>query len=321
MSALDATPDLSTELGPLSLPHPVMTASGCAGRGRELAGLLDIGEVAAFVTPSLRLEPTSGDPPPRVVETASGVLSATESHEPGIEDFLAGDLPWLVRRGVTTVASVAGSTLEEYGELARRLAASPGISAVEVKLSAHNDDSGGRAFGADPYHAAKATAAVRRDSTAGRPVFAKLIPDVHSVVDVATAVVEAGADGVVLIDSPRGMVIDSDTMRPAPGVGAGRLGGPAVHPLAVRCVWEVHAALPGVPLIGVGGIMSGVDVLGMLLAGASAVQVGSATLADPTAPARILSELREELERRGVSRVEEIVGRAHELQGLEGVRA
>ncbi len=309
------TVDLSTSTAGLVLKNPVLTASGCAGTGPELAPFLDLTEVGAFVTPSISLDPREGDPAPRVAGAVSGLLHSWETPGSGISGFLSTELPWLARRGVVTVASVTGSSLQQYGELARRLSATPGVSGVEVDLAARNIESGGRMFGADPYHAAKATAAVRRDTTAGRPVLAKLIPDVHHLVDVARAVVDAGADGVVLIDGPRGMAIDPVTLRPSLGTGTGRLCGPAVRPLVVRCVWEVRQALPAVPIVAVGGIHSGAHAFEMLLAGADAVQVGSATLSEPSAPARVVRELAEELRRRGIDRVGDVVGRAHDLEG------
>ena len=309
------TPELGTTLAGLVLQHPVLTAAGCAGTGAELSPMLDLRAVAAFVTPTVTVDPPVAHRPARLVETPSGLLHAPGTSRLALSGFLTSTLPRLSQAGVRTVVSVAGSSLKEYGELARRLAATPGITALEVNLAARNTESGGRAFGEDPYHAAKATAAVRRDTTAGRPVLAKLIPDVHSVVDVARAVVDASADGLVLVDGPRGLSIDTDAARDRPDPTAGRLSGPAIRPLAVRCVWEVHAAMPAVPVVAVGGVRSGEDALEMLLAGASAVQVGSVMLAEPTAPVRVVRELAGALTRRGIGRVADAVGRAHQLTG------
>jgi dihydroorotate dehydrogenase (NAD+) catalytic subunit len=307
--------DLGTSVAGLALPNPVLSASGCAGTGRELAAFYDVADLAAFVTRSITLDPGAGCPPPRMVETAGGMLHAVGLQGPGIQGFLTSELPWLAQRRARTIVSIAGSTLGEYGELVRRLGTSPGVTGIEINLSHRNSESAGRVFGADPYHAAKVTSVARRDSPPGVPVLAKLTPDVHNIVDVARAVADAGADGVVLINSPRGMAIDPVTLRPALGAVAGGLSGPAVHPVAVRCVWEVHEAMPHLPLVGVGGVRSGLDALDLMLAGACAVQVGSASFADPSACTRILRELREELDRRNISRVADVIGRGHRPEG------
>ncbi len=308
--------DLTTTLAGLTLRNPVMTASGCAGAGRELEPFLDVSELGAVVTRTVTLDPRAGRPTPRTVETAGGVLSSIGLQSAGVDGFLATDLPWLAQRQARAVVSIAGTTLGEYAELARRIGHSPGVSAVEVNISSPDADGPGPVAASDPYQASKVLSVVRRDVPRGIPVLAKLTPDVTRIVDVAAAVVEAGADAVVLINAPRGMAIDPDTLRPALGGVTGGLSGPAIRPLAVRCVWEVHNALPEVPIVGVGGIRTGFDALEMLLAGASAVQVGTAILHDPSAPAWIVGELRVELERRHISSVADVIGRAH-TQGEE----
>lgn len=309
------TVDLTTSLAGLNLPNPVMTASGCAGTGKELTQFRDVAQLAAFVTRSLTLDPRAGCPGPRMVETPSGVLSAVGLQGPGIAGFLATELTWLAQRNTRVIVSIAGSTLGEYGALARALGNSPGIAAVEVNLSCRSSESADRVFGGDPYLAAKVISVVRRDSPRGVPVLAKLTPDVHNVVDVARAVADAGADGVVLIHSPLGMAIDPKTLRPALGAGVGGLSGPAVHPLAVRTIWEVSRALPDLPIVGVGGVRTGLDALDLLVAGACAVQVGSVIFSDPSAPSRITSELHEELSERNIPRVADVIGRGHHLAG------
>jgi len=307
--------DLSTSLAGLVLPNPVMSASGCAGTGRELSAFYDVADLAAFVTRSITLDPCAGYPPPRMVETPSGMLSAVGLQGPGVQGFLASELPWLAQRRTRTIVSIAGSTLGEYAELVRRLAAGPGVTGVEVNLSHRSSEGSGRVLAGDAYQAARVISVVRRDSPPGVPVFAKLVSDGQSVVDVARAVVDAGADGVVLINSPPGMAIDPVTLRPALGGTTGGLSGPAVHPVAVRCVWEVHEAMPDLAIIGVGGVRSGLDALELLLAGASAVQVGSVTFADPSACIRVLRELGEELASRNIPRIADVIGRAHRLEG------
>lgn len=303
--------DLATSVGELSLPDPVMVAAGCAGTGRELHAFCDLTGLAALVTRSVTLDPRAGGPPPRAVECASGVLSDTGLEGPGLQGFLATELPWLAQRRVRTVVSLSGQTLGEYAELARRVGVSPGVFAVEVNLGWPSDALPGR----DSYQAAKVVAAVRRDLPRGIPVLAKVAADVHTVVDVARAVVKAGADGVVVGHGVPGLAVDARTLRPALGDDAGMLSGPAVLPVTLRCLWEVHATLPDIPLVGCGGVGSGRDVLAMLSVGARAVQVGTAVLHDPTAPTRIVSELSEELAARGIARVADLVGHAHRPEG------
>ena len=302
--------DLSVDLAGLVMPTPVMTAAGCAVAGRELDAFTDVAALGGFVTRTVTLDPRAGLPAPRVLAAPSGVLHATGAQNPGLQGFLATELPWLAQRRARTVVSVAGTTLGEYGELARRVGSSPGVAAVEVNLASPNRDAHGRVFGADAYQAGKVLAVVRRDVPRGVPVLAKLVPE-SSVVDVARAAVENGADALVLAHGFAAMAVDRATWRPALGGGTGTLSGPAVHALAVRRVWDVHAALPGVPLVGVGGVVSGFDALEMLLAGATAVQVGSVLFRDPFAPTRITDELRAELAARGVARAADVVGLAH----------
>lgn len=305
--------DLTTTLAGLTLANPVMTASGCAGAGRELDQFFDVTELGALVTRSVTLDPSAGWPTPRMVETPSGMLSATGLQGPGLQGFLATELPWLAQRRARAVVSIAGTTLGEYGELARRVGDSPGVTAVEVNLSCRDTDD--REFAGDPYRASKVVSVVRRDVPRGVPVLVKLAADPRGIVDVARAAVRAGADALVMVNTVPGMAIDPVTLRPALGAVTGGLSGPAIHPLAVHCVWLVHQAMPEVPIVGVGGVRTGYDALELVLAGACAVQVGTVVLADPTAPLRIVGELREELAGRGFTSVAEVVGRAHHEKG------
>jgi dihydroorotate dehydrogenase (NAD+) catalytic subunit len=304
-------PDLATAVGDLPLSNPVLVASGCAASGRELEPFVDLAELGALVTRSVTLDPHAGGPPPRAVETPSGLLGDTDVQSIGLQTFLATELPWLAQRRVRTIVSIAGRNLGEWAELARRVGLSPGVSGVEVNLAWPP----GSAAGRDSYQAGKILGAVRRDLPRGVPLLAKVAPEVHHVVDVARASVKAGADVVVVGHGLPGLVLDPETLRPALGSGPGSLSGPAVHPVALRCLWEVHAALPDVPLVGSGGVRTGLDALAMLAAGARAVQVGTAVLHDPAAPLRILSELTEELDRRGITGVGDVVGRAHLPEG------
>ncbi|MEY9213049.1 dihydroorotate dehydrogenase [Thermobifida halotolerans] len=314
-------PDLRIGLGEWELANPVMTAAGCAGSGRELARFFDIARIGAVVTKSVTLEPRAGRPAPRIAETPSGVLSAVGLQGPGIDVLLQRDLPWLLSRGARVVVSVAGGSADEYAELARRLSEAPGVAMIEVNLSSPDPARGGRHFVQDSAAAARVVGAVRENARADIPVFAKLSPDVSDLVGLAADCVEAGADGLAMINTVRGMAIDADTLRPAVAGGMGGLSGPAIRPIAVACVYQVHAALPEVPIVGMGGVRTGADAMEFLLAGASAVAVGSALFHDPSACVRVVRELERELVDRGVERVGSLVGAAHRTAGAAGVAA
>lgn len=303
------TVDLATSLAGLRLANPVMTAAGCAGTGRELDQFMDVTGLGAFVTRTITLDARPGWGPPRITETPSGVLHASGLQNPGLQGFLASELPWLAQRQVPAIVSVSAGSLAEYAELAGRLGDSPGVTAIEVNLSGIPDEAG-RDPATDPYRAGKILQVVRRETPRGVGVLAKLVPDA-AVVNVARAAAEAGADALVLVDGPAGMALDPRTLRPVLSGHTGTLSGPATHAVAVRCVWEVHEQLPEVPLVGVGGIRTGYDALEMLLAGACAVQVGAALLTDPSAPHRILDELTAELAARDLTRLADVVGLGH----------
>ncbi|WP_344969098.1 dihydroorotate dehydrogenase [Salinactinospora qingdaonensis] len=309
------SPDLRTWLGHVELANPVMTAAGCAGAGREIAQFFDISRLGAVITKSVMLQPRAGGPAPRMTETPSGVLSAVGLQGPGIDVFLQRDLPWLLSRGGRAVVSIAGASPEEYADLASRLSAAPGVTMIEVNLSSPNPADHGRHFVDDPSAAARVVAAVRGRARSDIPVFAKLSADVADLVGLATTCVEAGADGLSMINTVRGMAIDTSSMVPALAAGVGGVSGPAIRPVAVACVYDVHAALPQVPLIGMGGVRTGVDVLEFLLAGAAAVAVGTVIFHDPSACARVVREFEEVLEQRGVRRVGDLIGAAHRRSG------
>jgi dihydroorotate dehydrogenase (NAD+) catalytic subunit len=233
---------------------------------------------------------------------------------PGIDAFLQRDLPWLLSRGARAVVSIAGGTVDEYSALAARLSDAPGVTAIEVNISCPNVEHRGQVFACDVADAGAAIEAVRARVRQDIPVFAKLSPDVTDIVAIARACVSAGADGLSMINTLLGMVIDTETMRPALAGMTGGLSGPAIRPIAVRCIWQVRQALPDVPIIGMGGVMTGRDALELMLAGASMVSVGTAIFHDPSACARILRELDEEFTRRGIERLGEVVGAAHETR-------
>jgi dihydroorotate dehydrogenase (NAD+) catalytic subunit len=313
--------DLTTSLGSVTFPNPVFTASGCAAAGHELDQFFDVSELGGVVTKSIMLAPRSGRPTPRMAETPSGMLNSIGLQGPGIDAFLDKDLAWLAQRGARAVVSIAGGSVEDYAKLAAKLRGQKGLAMIEVNISCPNVEDRGQVFACDPMASASVIQAVKRAAPTGVPVFAKLSPDVTDITEIARACVGAGADGLSLINTLLGMVIDTDTLRPALGGVTGGLSGPAIRPVAVRCVWQVRQALPEVPILGMGGIRTGLDALEFLLAGANAVSDVTTVFGDPSAPIRILDELAVALAERGFGSVSEVVGLAHrppELRLPEG---
>jgi dihydroorotate dehydrogenase (NAD+) catalytic subunit len=303
--------DLTTTLAGVAFPNPVFTASGCAAAGQELDQFFDVTLLGGVVTKSIMLAPRSGRATPRMAETPSGMVNSIGLQGPGIDAFLEHDLAWLADRGARAVVSIAGGSVDDYARLATRLKGRPGLSMVEVNISCPNVEDRGQVFACDPRAASDVVAAVRRSTAPGIPVFAKLSPDVTDIAAIARSCVDAGADGLSVINTLLGLVIDTTTMRPVLGGVTGGLSGPAIRPVAVRCVWQVHQALPDVPILGMGGIRTGLDALEFVLAGASAVSVGTTVFGDPTAPVRILDELAAALAARGFDRFTDAVGLAH----------
>lgn len=303
--------DLHTSIGSLVLPNPVMTASGTAGHGAELAPYVDLASLGAVVVKSLSAEAWAGNPALRVHETAAGMLNSVGLQGPGVEAWLEHDLPALIAAGARVVASIWGRSVVEYEAAARLLAEAPAeVVAVEVNLSCPNTEAARDLFA----HSTSATADVMAATAAcGRPRWAKLSPNVTDLVPIAAAAQGAGAEAVTLVNTVLGMAIDPETgeYRLGSGRRGGGLSGPAIHPIAVRAVHDVRAAMPDLPIVGVGGIVHGVDAAELILAGASAVQVGTATFADPRAPARILDELRRWAARTGQGSITDAVGAAH----------
>ena len=312
--------DMSTTLGPVTLPNPVMTASGCAANGQELHRFFPVDELGAFVTKTVMAAPRSGRGTPRMAETASGMLNSIGLQGPGIEAFVDNDLAWLASAGARVLVSIAGNTAAEFGEVAERLASSPDFAAVvgvEVNISCPNVANRGLVFACDPVSSDAVVRLVRDKLPAATPIFAKLTPDVTDIVTIADAALGAGADGLTMINTLLGMVIDTDLLRPQLAGVTGGLSGPAVRPVAVRALWQVTAAmrdgrLPTAPLIGVGGVRTGRDALELVAAGASAVQVGTATFNDPSRPRRVVDELEAEIARHGFTRFADVVGIAHD---------
>jgi dihydroorotate dehydrogenase (NAD+) catalytic subunit len=297
--------DLSVEFAGLRLRNPVMTASGTFASGREYADFIDLSRLGAVVTKGVSLEAWAGNESPRVAETASGMLNSIGLQNPGVEAFCAGDLVWLSERDVPVVVNVSGHSLEEYARVVERLESEAGVAAYEVNISCPNVDEGGMAFGTSCAPAAAVTAAVR--AATKRPLIVKLSPNVTDITEIARAVEDAGADAVSLVNTLLGMAIDAETRRPRLARVVGGLSGPAIKPVALRMVWQVARAV-AVPVIGVGGIMTGEDAVEFLLAGASAVQVGTANFVDPTSTTRVLDGVAEYCVRQGVARVSDLIG-------------
>lgn len=294
---------MKTTIGSVTLPGPVMTASGTAGYGAELAPFMDLAELGAVVTKSLAPFEWAGNPAPRVHPTPQGMMNAVGLQGPGIEYWLQHVLPDLLATGATVVCSIWGRSVEDYRLAAEQLAdAPPGVVAVEVNLSCPNL-AGHGIFAHDIELSAAVIAATE---ACGRPRWAKLSANTDRTTDVASAVIDAGAEAVTCINTLLGLGYDRDTLQPVLGAGGGGLSGRAIHPVAVRTVHDVHAALPGVPIIGVGGVASGWDAAELLLAGATAVQVGTATFADPAAAMSVQHELLEWMADRGVAHTADV---------------
>jgi len=303
--------DMSTTLGNAWFPTPIFTASGCASSGKELAQFFPLNQVGAIVTKSVMSKPRHGRPTPRMAETPSGMLNSIGLQGPGIDAFLANDVPWLIEQKARVIVSIAGETVEEYSTLARKLRSVSGISAVEVNISCPNVENRGLVFSCDPENSRRVIDGVRKTIGGELPIIAKLSPDVTDLPAIARGVVDAGADGLALINTVLGMVINIDSMKPHLGGKTGGLSGPAIKPVAVRAIYQVHAALPKVPILGMGGVASGRDALELILAGASGVSVGTASFGNPKALIDIQNELRDLLATRGFATMQQAIGYAH----------
>jgi dihydroorotate dehydrogenase (NAD+) catalytic subunit len=307
--------DVTAVLGPLTLANPILTASGCAAAGRELAAFIDPASLGAIVTKSVMLKARSGRPTPRMAETPSGMLNGIGLQGAGVDELASSDLPWLADVGAVAIVSVAGESVEEFAKVTARLRGAAAMVAIEVNSSCPNGAADQRSFARDPKAAAAVVTGVRRAVAPGTPIFAKLAPDVTDIVEMAEAVVGAGADGITLVNTLTGMAIDRRTLRPVLSGRTGGLSGPAIRAVALRCVYDVHAAFPDVPLIGVGGIATIDDVLAFVAAGASAVQIGTMLFAEPDLPHKLLSELPFALAEHGVQSLTDLVGVAHHREG------
>ena len=296
--------DLQVNIAGVSFKNPVVPASGAFGFGREYEKLYPLSTLGGISVKGMTLNPKDGNPPPRIAETPMGMLNSVGLQNPGIDAFLEKELPELSQKGTVIIANVAGSTVEDCVEIVRKIEGSA-VDMIELNISCPNVKQGGAAFGTSCESAAGITAAVRKATT--KPLMVKLSPNVTSITDIAKAVEAAGADAVSLINTMLGMRIDIQSRRPILKNNVGGMSGPAVFPIAVRMVWQVANAVK-IPVMGMGGISTAEDAIEMMMAGASAIQVGAAIFTDPYAPVRIIEGMNQWLDEHGVLSVSDIVG-------------
>ncbi|WP_297212199.1 dihydroorotate dehydrogenase [uncultured Flavonifractor sp.] len=296
--------DLSVDLAGVRLKNPIVTASGTFGFGREYGQFYDLSQLGGICAKGLTLHRREGNPPPRIAETPMGILNSVGLQNPGVDAFIAHELPELRRHDLAVIANISGDTPEEYGILCEKLSAA-GVDMIEVNISCPNVKAGGLAYGTRRSLAAEVTRVAK--AHAGVPVMVKLSPNVTDITEIAKAVADAGADALSLINTLRGMRIDVNTRRPILKRNTGGLSGPAVLPVAVRMVWEVANAVD-LPILGMGGVACGEDAAQLMLAGASAVAVGTACFADPYAPLRVRDELAELACSQGLDKVSDLTG-------------
>jgi len=302
---MTAKPNTRIDIGGLELKNPVMTASGTFGYGREFADLIDLNRLGAIIVKGLSLEPSKGNPPLRIVETRCGMLNAIGLENVGLEAFVKEKIPFLQKLATPTLVNIYGRTKEEYAELAARLEDIEAISGIEVNISCPNVKAGGAAFGAYPQTAAEVVRAVRSKTT--KPLVVKLSPNVTDIAEIARSVEAAGADSVSLINTITGMAIDIESRRPKLANITGGLSGPAIKPIALRMVWQVAQSVK-IPVIGVGGIMNAKDALEFLIAGAAAVQIGTANFINPRATLDVIEGIESYLIEKEISDISEIIG-------------
>ena len=298
-------PDMSVNLAGIPLRNPVMTASGTFGYGEEFAEYVDMETIGAFVTKGLSLKPRAGNPTPRIVETPGGMLNAIGLQNVGIDAFIAKKVPFLRSVKTPAIANFFGNTVDEYAEMARRLDEIPEVSGLEVNISCPKVKQGGIVFGTDPGCAASVVTACR--AATNKPLIVKLSPNVTDVVVMAQACEDAGADALSLINTLTGMAIDLNRRRPVLANITGGFSGPAIKPIALRMVWQVAKAVK-VPIIGIGGIMNATDALEFMLAGATAIQVGTASFINPGAAQKIAEEMEAWLIANGVADIKSLIG-------------
>jgi dihydroorotate dehydrogenase (NAD+) catalytic subunit len=298
-------PDMSVNLAGIPLRNPVMTASGTFGYGEEFAEYCDLESIGAFVTKGLSLKPRAGNPTPRIVETPGGMLNAIGLQNVGIDAFIEKKVPYMRSVNTPAIANYFGNTVDEYAEMTRRLDAIPEVAALEINISCPNVKQGGIVFGTDPACAASVVGACREATV--KPLIVKLSPNVTDIVAMARACEDAGADALSLINTLTGMAIDLNRRRPVLANITGGFSGPAIKPIALRMVWQVARAVK-VPIIGIGGIMNATDALEFMLAGATAVQVGTASFINPGAAQQIARDMEAWLVENGVADIKSLIG-------------
>jgi dihydroorotate dehydrogenase (NAD+) catalytic subunit len=298
-------PDLSVEVAGIKMRNPVMTASGTFGYGAEFADYMNLEGIGALITKGLSLKPKAGNATPRIVETPGGMLNAIGLQNVGVDAFIGQKLPYLKKVATPVIVNLYGNTLEEYGEVASRLDAVDGVAGIEVNISCPNVKQGGIVFGTEPLAAQEVVRLVKRNTS--KPVIVKLSPNVTDVVLMAKACADAGADALSLINTLTGMAIDLERRCPVLANVTGGLSGPAIKPVALRMVWQVAKSVK-LPIIGIGGIMNGRDALEFMLAGATAVQVGTASFLDPSAAQKIAREMEAYLAEKGIASVASLIG-------------
>ena len=308
MGKIKSSADLSVNIGSLQLKNPIMTASGTFGYGREFSQLLDLETLGGIVVKGISLNPRPGNPPPRIVETASGMLNAIGLQNVGVDRFITEKMKYLEDKDVPVVVNILGDSLEEYREITEKLRGVKAVSAIEVNISCPNVKKGGVAFGTNPKMAS-AVARIVKDA-ADVPVIVKLSPNVTDVTEVARAVEDGGADCVSLINTLIGMAIDVKSRKPILANVIGGLSGPAIKPVALRMVYQVAQAV-SIPIIGIGGISTVEDVLEFILAGASAVQIGTANFVDPGVSEALVHQLERYVVEQGLGSISELIGLAH----------
>ena len=302
-------PEMKISIGALRLQNPVMTASGTFGYGEEYGTLVNLHRLGAIIVKGISLRPRQGNPPPRIAETACGMLNAIGLENVGLERFLSEKLPFLQSVNTPLIVNILGDTIEDYQQLAARLNEVEKVAALEVNISCPNVKQGGVAFGTDPDMAHAVTKGVRRHFS--RPVIVKLSPNVTDITEIARAVAEAGADAVSLINTVLGMAIDIKSCRPKLANIFGGLSGPAIKPIALRMVWQVAAAV-AIPVIGIGGITTPEDAIEFILAGACAVQVGTTNFINPKATEEIIEGIGTHLADNGMASIQDLIGRARQ---------
>ncbi len=298
---------LALNLGGLELSNPILVASGTFGAGREGSNFVDVSALGGVIVKSMTLSPWQGKPTPRMCETPSGMLNAIGIQNKGVDHFITEDLPWLTKRGATVVASIAGNTVEEFVKVADKLRTASGVAAVEINISCPNLEDRNNMF-AHSISSTKAVVEGVKNALPRVPVFPKLSPNVTSLTKIAGAAISAGADGLSLINTLMGMSIDTSSRRPKLGGTYGGLSGPAIRPVAVRAIHEVHVAFPEVPIIGQGGVTNATDAIEMIIAGASAVAVGTANFVDPTTSLKVIEGIAAYLDEHGIADISALVG-------------